>query len=1130
MYNVYDKTRQREGKQVLNFIIGREGVGKTTYTHSLLGSFAQKGEKTLLIVPRQFTFESDKGILEALGPRLASEVEVLSFTRLADVVFKTCRGISKPVLKDTSNTVLMSLALDSLEDKLSFFSRHRSSTAFAQKMLSQVALFKKEAIEPNDLFDAARKMPDGLLKKKTNETALIFEAYNTLVSRSFFDDRDILSAVSEILPESDIFDGKIIAVDDFRAFSGQEMKIIELMLRRAKEVYVTLCTDELYVKSSLSPFYCVSKTAKRLIQTAKKNGIEVKTPIVLKDGENGFSVYASPELTYLERNLFDLCAEPFGGEAPSIRVVNAPDIREECAFVAGEIHRLLREEKLRCRDIAVVYRSDGAYRKEIRYNFKKYGVPVFEDRRAEIMNEPLSVLVRTIFEILAFGIDLERLMKYAKTGLTALSWDEISAIENYAFMWSLDSKALCEEWKDNPDGFGSEMNEKRNERLAELNASKDKLIKPLLRLREGLKEKSATDCLRGVFEFMIEQEIDSNLKNYALELEEKGEIELALTQGQVWDSVVGVFDDLFLVLADADVLPKKLFELFSAALSSLTLGKLPSGYDEVYICDAGRIQTLMPKVIFVVGANDGVFPLPAKSEGVFSFSESETLRSSLPLYSKSAADFSAEERFLIYGSLCSAREKLYVSYSLTDKSGAKISSSEIVAGLHRLFPTVREENYPFSDALPESETAAFELTAENWHENTPLENTLKSYFASKKEYDGKLRALKRANEKTDFAFSEPLKAQKLFGKRLSLSASQLEVYGECPFKYFCRYGMGAKERKTASLDPASMGTVVHAVLERLLKNHSGGGIHALTQEQAQREIKDCLKEYMDNYMGGSQGKSSRFVYLYERLFKTLCTITDRLLCEFEESDFEPVDFELSIKEGAKVEPMKIPLKNGYIELFGVVDRVDMMKTNEKSYVRVVDYKTGQKEFSLSDVFAGLGMQMLLYLVSIWKNGKNEYENTVPSGVLYLPARMEPFSAERGDDSEKVFSQMLSGGRMDGMILDEGEVIKGMDNSLSGRFIPIKINKRNGALSGKFISLSQLEKLKIRLEKIMSDMGENLHDGKIPALPIFGKGHDKTCEWCAYASVCMREKNSAKRYIEQKTHSECLSELGEKEDE
>lgn len=1114
---------------MLNFIIGKKGVGKTTYTHSLLGSFAEKGEKTMLIVPRQFTFESDRGVLDSLGPRLACEVDVLSFTRLADLVFKTCRGVSKPLLKDTANTVLMSLALDSLEERLSFFSRHRASTVFAGKMLSQVALFKKEAIEPSDIYSAAQKLPNGLLTKKTAETALIYETYNALVGERFFDDRDILSAVYEILLDSDLFDGKIIAIDDFRAFSGQEMKIIELMLRRAKEVYVTLCTDELFVKSSLSPFFFVSKTAKRLLNAAEKNGVKSGKTIVLRDGENGFSVYSAPELRYLEKNFFNLCATSFEADAAAIQIINAPDVREECVFVACEIHRLLREENLRCRDIAVVYRSQEAYLKEIRYSLKKYGVPIFEDRRAEIINEPLSVLVKTVFEILALGIDLERLMKYAKTGLTGLSWDEISLIENYAFMWSLDSKALCGEWKDNPDGFGSEMNEERRGRLALLNASKDRLIKPLVELRENLKEKSAADCLKGVFEFLLRQKIDENLKSYALELEEKGEIELALTQEQVWNSIVSVFDDLFPVLESAAVTQKRLCELFLAALSCLNLGKLPSGYDEVYICDAGRIQTLMPKVIFLVGANEGVFPLPAKSEGVFSLSESEKLRESLPFYSKGAADFSAEERFLLYGSLCSAREKLYVSYSLTDKSGAKVSPSEIVTGLHRLFSKLEEKSFPFFGVLPESEEAAFELAAENWHENTELENTLKKYFSSKPEYSGRLNSLLRVNEKADFAFSDTKTAQELFGKKLSLSASQLEVYGECPFKYFCRYGMAAKERKTAALDPAGMGTVVHAVLEKLLKNHKGSGIHSLTAEQAEVEIKAILEEYLNTYMGGTDGKSARFLYLYDRLFKTLCAITDRLLCEFEESDFVPVDFELPIrtqKEGSRktVEPMKIPLKNGYIELFGIVDRVDMMKTEEKNYVRVVDYKTGQKEFSLSDVFAGLGMQMLLYLVSIWKNGGGEYKDVVPAGVLYLPARLEPFSADRSDDRDTVFKKMLSGGKMDGMILDEGEVIKGMDNSLSGRFVPIKVNSRSGALRGNFISVAQLEKLQKRLEKIMREMGENLHSGKIPALPVFGKGHDKTCEWCPYASVCMREKNGAKRYITPKSHSECLSEL------
>ena len=421
----------------------------------------------------------------------------------------------------------------------------------------------------------------------------------------------------------------------------------------------------------------------------------------------------------------------------------------------------------------------------------------------------------------------------------------------------------------------------------------------------------------------------------------------------------------------------------------------------------------------------------------------------------------------------------------------------------------------------ESENAAFELMAEKWHEDTDTEKTLKKYFSLNENFKGKLKAVERANDKKDFCFENPERAKELFGKKLYLSASQLETYGACPFEYFCRYGMRAKERKVARLDAANIGTVVHFVLEKLLSNHRGEKIYSLSSETAKKEIEKYLKEYMDKYMGSSQERSKRFLYLYSRLYGSLCVIAERLLSEFSESEFEPVDFELPISEKQGVAPLRVALKDGFVELHGIVDRVDVMKKNKKTYLRIVDYKTGPKEFSLSDVLSGLGMQMLLYLVSIWKNGGGRYGDVVPSGVLYLPARAEPFSAERGEDEKKLSEKRLTFGKMDGMILDDGEVIKGMDNSLSGRFIPIKVNRKSGAISGNFISLSQLEALSKKLEKIMADMGNALHDGKIPARPAYGKGHAQTCEWCSFSSVCQRDADGKIRYIEKRTHGECL---------
>ncbi len=1116
---------------MLNFIIGRKGSSTTRCVHSLLGQRCESGESVVLIVPKQFTFDSDKGILELLGPRLASEVEVLSFSRLADVVFKQYRGVGKPILKDTASAVMLSLALDSLKEKLDVFSRHASSVAFTKKMLSQIAALKKEAVEPTELFEASRKMGDCLLKKKTYETALIYETYNTLLNESFFDDRDLLSAVCDVLSESDFFDNRVIAFDGFSAFSGQELKIIELAMKRAKDVYVTLCCDDLFSANSLSPFSSVRRTAARLSRAAAKNGVEVGKSITLSNAE-GVNAFLSPEIGYLESELYNVLAKPYVGSCDAVKVVNAPTVREECEFVASKIHNLLRTGGYRCRDIAVVYREGETYQREMRHSLKKYGVPIFEDKRADVQNEPLCVFVRALFEMVACGINTESLLKYAKTDLSALSHDEVAEIENYVILWDLDNDALCREWKDNPDGFGVELNERRKETLLSLNESRKKLVAPIAALRENCRNKCAVDVLKFVFNFLLETGVNERLKSYAVSLEENGQLGSALEQEQIWNIIVSVFDDMAAVLKDSVVEPKRLLKLFEAALETQTLGKLPDGYDEVYICDAGRIQTKMAEVVFVVGANENVFPAAMKNGGIFTDSENEKLRSLVPDFGENPIELVAKERFLVYCSLCSAKKQLFVSYSLTDHSGAKLASSQIVTLIKKLFPSVEEIRYPYRDLrdMLECETAAFEQMAENWHNDTAEEKTLKKYFRSKDEYRGRVAAIERANDSRDFAFDRPENAKRLFGETLYLSASQLETFESCPFQYFCRYGMGAKERKVAELDAANIGTVVHSVLERLLSNHRGEKIYSLTQSEAEAEIRQYLKEYMDKFMGSSQERSSRFLYLYSRLYKLLAAIAERLLSEFDNSSFSPVDFELSISQKQGVSPLRINLESGFVELHGVVDRVDIMQKDGKTYLRIVDYKTGKKEFSLSDVLSGLGMQMLLYLVSIWKNGTERYGEIVPSGVLYLPARVEPFTVDNGEDPEIIDKKRLSGGKMSGMLLNDETAISGMDESESYRFIPVKYSHRESRMVGNLISLQQLENLTEKLERIMANMGNDLHNGKIPALPAYGKGHAQTCEWCSFASVCQREKNGKVRYIEKLTHEECLKMLGAKEKE
>ena len=1114
---------------MLHIICGRKGVGKTTCLHrQLFEKIKETDAKVILLVPKHFTFDTDKSVLDIMGPRYASNVDVLSFSRLALTVMKTLGGTNKPVLGDGANAAVMGLALDSVKDKLTFFSRHYNNISFIKKMVNEVGSLKQQSVSPSLLAGAAGKLPDGLLKRKMSETVLIYEAYNALVAESFFDDRDMLTLVADVLSRSDFFKGKTVAIDNFTSFSGQERAIIEQMLKEADDVYLTALSDNLENTDISSPFAVVNDMVRKIRSLAEKNFCRVRKPIYLTAGGAGLAPCANAQLSYLEENLFSSDAEPYAPECEEesacVHLVEAADARQECDFVARRIKGLIRQEKYRCRDIAVVYRNAEPYEKLMRSSLKKYGVPIFEDKRQPIENEPLMIAVGAVLDICANGFSTERLMRYMKTGLTEVGTEETARLENYALMWDLGAKEWQKDFTENPDGFGVEMNEERKIQLALINETRKKIVEPIAGLKNRLCDGTAKENITAVYQFLIDNHINEKLKDYAILLEDGGNVELALEQEQVWDILMNVFDKLAGVLGERTVSPKRLLELFILVVSTESLGQLPNGFDEVYITGSDRVQTKTSKVTFVVGLNSGLFPSVQSPDGLFGETEKVKIETVLPDVYDTGRRTAQNERLMAYVSLASAKEELYLSFSLVGKDGEKLTESEIVTTVRKLFPSADRISTSLEpiDALLESENAAFQLMAERWNEESPEAETLRLYFADKPEYKGKIEAIRRATSRKPFAFEDKKTAERLVGSGIRLSASRLEDYEECPFRYFCKHEIRAKPRKTAKLDPSASGTLVHYVLEKLLKKHKGERLYEISPEEIDKELEQLLSDYIDTYMGGMSDKTKRFNYLYNRTLKILRVIVSRLSCEFSESDFEPCDFELKIDRDGEIKPFRLELENGYIELRGIIDRVDKMDKNGNRYIRVVDYKTGPKSFSLSDVLDGLGMQMLLYLVSIWRNGKDYYgDNIVPSGVLYLPARFTPYAVDRDDEDKVRNEKKLSGGKMDGMILDDGVVLEGMDRSRKGQFIPIKISKK-GALSGTFINLEQLGKLSHLMDETMKEMGNSLHNGFVPAKPVFGKNHSDTCQWCDYKSVCMRKPGDEVRYIRSMNHSQCLT--------
>ncbi len=1111
---------------MLNIIFGEKNTGKTLMAHKILQKSVENNFETMLIVPKQFTFQSDKGILSLMGPKNASEVQVLSFSRLASLVLTTFGGITKPVAKQGARAIFMSLAIEALKDKLEVFSGHKNEFSLVTKLLSAVDEFKNFGIEPGSLRETAKACDDTLLKNKLNETALIYETYEAIVSKGHFDDADLLMKIYEILLTTSFFENQVIVIDGFGEFTYPERKLISLMIKRVKDVYITLCSDNLADMSENSPFAFTNKTYRKLRLLATENGVDINVMPVSKGNKN----VISKEILFLRENLFAPVYTPYEEKSEDIEIISADTIHSECDCVARKIKHLIMSEKYRLGDFTVVYRSDEKYEKTLRTSFKKYGISFFEDKRQPINNQPLVNLVRNLLLISDEGFSSDYIFRLLKTGLFSVSSDEIALLENYVFLWGIDKKAWCEQWTQNPDGFGVELGEKRKAQLDLLNEIRNRVVAPIEKLRDEMKGASGKKAITLLFNFIKDIKADEALKNYALSLQQRGLIELAIEQQQVWDILMEAFDEIGVTLDENIVSAKRLCEIFSLIISTKTLGKLPDGFDEVYICSADRILTKNSKIVFAVGMNSGVFPLSASDNGLFGEREKKKLEILGTKIGDDIKQFTIKERFLLYCSLASSEEKLYLSYSSSNLKGEKLLKSEAVERIEKLFPNVSFYISDKSDVkdLIVGESSAFQYLAQNWNENTAQIATLKEYFKGKEEYKGRIMAIERAVNKKDFAIENKDIALSLFGQNMRFSATRVEIFSKCPFMYFCRYGLNLKVRKAAELDPMLGGTLIHHVLETVMKKYKGKAFVELSDKDLQREIDTVLFSYMDNFMGGKKKVTDRFYYLFSRMRKVVFSLFQRLKAEFSQSDFEPCDFELNIGEDERVDSFKIELQNGQIEFIGQVDRVDKMDLDGKRYIRIVDYKTGTKTFQLGDIFSGFNMQMLLYLISIWRTGKKDYENIIPSGVLYFPANLSVFSGERGDSEQGRKLKALSLGKMSGMLVNDGVAIEHMDKEKTGLFIPVKYDKKTGQVKGDFITINQLEKLGEIIDSTIRKMGESLHSGVISATPVFQKVYKDTCSYCDFKDVCLNE-SPKNNFVKKYSHDECLRMLEAGED-
>jgi ATP-dependent helicase/nuclease subunit B len=1105
---------------MLRIILGPSGSGKTSLIMREIKDSAEHGGKSILIVPEQFSHDAERQLCASCGASACLYAEVLSFSRLSTRVLNELGGLAVKTLDQGGRVLVMNRALKEAAPGLRTLKAMSRRVEFLEKLLKTYGELKSAAVTA-EMLEAAAEADNGPFSLKLRDLKLIIASYEAFIPDGMCDPASRLDILTEKIEKSSIGDGQHIYIDGFSDFTAQELAVIDRLIK--KDADVTACFSCDGLNGDGVEFALARKTANRLIRIAAEHRAKCEILNVSGD-ERG----RAPELTYLEENLFSWSAEKYNEKCSSIELYSAPSVLAECELAASLTLSYVRGG-YRWRDIAVVARGWEKYSKTAENIFEKYGVPVHVSEKSDILQKPVMALPLAALDVICGGWELKNVLRCLKTELFGDDRQSRDALENYALKWSIRGSSAWRsgDWEMNPSGYSQSMSDDEADELQLVNRGRALAARHLGELEDSMKDAvTGRKKCAAMYDFLCGVDFVKRLEEKTKLLRESGMLRIAEEYDSLWEILVSAMEQYAGVIGDTPQNTDEFSALFRLLLSQYDIGAIPVALDRVSLGDMSRNRRRDLKCLIVMGASEDALPARGETSGILSESERAELKSR-GVDISTADDGFEREMNIIYSSLTLPSEKLTVSYN----TGTGSLPSFVVLRLCTLFGLTEKS------AGREVKTAAkrpcFELAvmAEKLP-NDVFAVSAEEYFSSQGEAeiitdirDTASMPRGRLNTHT---------AERLYGRQISLSASRAEKFRSCKFSYFVQYGLKAKPRRKAALDAPEAGTFMHYLLENVAREAKAAGGFALMPDEKLRLLTGkYAAQYAENMLGGIEGKSGRFKYLFNRLRRDAETIVLDMAGELRVSDFEPYDFELNFSTGGDLRPAEVTDGDVTVRVGGKVDRVDGWIKGNKLYLRVVDYKTGRTSFSLSDVWYGMGMQMLIYLFVLQKFGRGRYgREIIPAGILYAPARDIIIQAPRGASPEDIEKERAKKLLRTGLILADPDVIEAMEHSASPKYIPVKITKEGLPAGDSLASAEKLGKLAAHIDRLLLEMGRDISGGRIEADPYFKGDQDNACRYCDYFEACRfdEEAGDRRRFIKKLKTAEAWGKIeGDRED-
>lgn len=1110
----------------LRLIYGRAGTGKSEKCYKEIAEKIKQNNKILIITPEQFSFTAEKKLMESIKTESVFNAEVVTFSRMAYRVIQEIGGRTETNLSKCGKAMLIYSILSNNKKDLKFLGKTDENVDMAGTAITE---FKKHGISVEQIKQEAEKQGDIYLKNKLNDINMIYEKFQEQIAGKYIDETDLLTILAQNVDKVSDFKDNLIYIDEFAGFTSQEYDIIQKLIKIAKQVTITICTDTLHeIKNADTDiFYSNQITINKLLQMASDNDIKIEEVEL-----NETYRFKTPELKYLEQNLYNTRARKYEQKVENMWIFLAKNQYSEIEEVAKKIYKLVRDENYRYRDIAVITKNIETYSSLARAIFNKYEIPIFIDENRDLNQNILIQYVLSILEIFIKNWTEESVLNYLKTGFTEIEEDDLFKLEKYCLKWGIKQNKWEKEFN---YGKYEEKDKAEIERLEEI---RKKIVEPLEKFKKEIDEnRTAEGISKTIYNFLIEQKIAEKIRQKQKKLEEIGLIDLSNEYENSMKTIIEILDEIVLVFKDDKITLDKYAQILKVGFKNSSLTKIPGTQDQVIFGDVDRSRSHKVKAIFIIGLNDGIFPSVRKDEGFLNDADRKILKQDGIELAKGTIEKLYEDNFNIYKAFTTSEEKLYLSYPSSDMQGKALRPSMLINKIKKIYKDIQEQ----SDVIEEkSEILNQNITFEELIKNI---NKLKDdeiekmwyyvydYYKKDENWNNKLQQSLKGLEYSNLP--EKIKQEnidKLYGNKLTTSISKLEQYRRCPFSYFLQYGLKIKPQEELKVQSFDTGTFMHETIDEFFSNirENGYKLSELTEEQTSEIIDKIIDEKLlqnKNYIFTSTAKYRALVIRLKRLVKkSLKYIIQTLTL----SEFDVLGTEIEFDDKGKYKPIRITLENGKnVEIIGKIDRIDTAQNEEGKYLRIIDYKSSIKNIDLNEVYAGLQIQLLTYLDAACKE-----EDLLPAGVLYFNLIEQMIKADKNIGIEKIEEQIRKSFKMKGLILADVKVVKLHDKNLESGYsnlVPAYISKKTGEISegnSNCVNKEQFKDLQDYMYKVIKQISNEILSGKIELKPFY-KNKRTPCSYCDYRSICNFNNGACQNkynFIEEKSKQEIFEKI------